>query len=400
MAERRVLVIGVAPGQTSLSEDLLRQLEAADLLVSAERHIPLAKGFKGETLPVEGKVSEAVARVVSDKALKAVFLASGDPGFFGIGALLYKKLPGEVELIPAVTSLQAAFAKLGASWSEARFASLHGKGFENLFPLLGAPAVGLLTDEKNSPSSIASFLVEAGWGDLKMGVCGNLGLAGETVELGPVASFTRWTGPALNVVALFNEKPDERPLGPGIPDEEFIHPRGRITKSFVRAAALAKLSLPRRGVMWDVGAGSGSVGIEAALLSPNLRVYGVEKDDEAFSHAVENRKKFRAASLSLHHGEAPEALAALPDPDRVFIGGSGGQLPEVLDHAFARLSAGGTIVVSTVLAETFHTSLGWARARNLQADWSELLASHSKPTGSGTRLSAQDPVTLLRIVKG
>lgn len=401
MTGGRITVLGIAPGQTSFDQWERAEIETADLLVGAQRHLEMAGGFKGETMPVEHSVSAAVERVVSDRQLKAVFLASGDPGFFGIGALLLKKLPkGEVCLKPKITSLQAAFGKLGLPWSDARLISLHGRSFEALDAVLGASTVGILTDASNGPARIARHLAETGFDGYEMAVAADVGMPAETIETGSPGSFLDWNGSTLNVVILSGLKDDPRPLGPGLPDEGFLHPRGRITKDIVRAAALSRLALPRKGVLWDIGAGSGSVGIEAALLSPLLRVYCVEKDEEAHGHAVENRRNFRAANVTVLKGEAPGALSRLPDPDRVFIGGSGGLLGGVLDEAFKRLKPGGLAVVSTVLAETFHETLNWSKEAGYETEWCEIQVSRSKPTGQGTRLKASDPVTLVTIFKG
>jgi len=402
MSAPRIHVIGVAPGCRQLDEQARELLAGAGLVVSAARHLPLVEGagFTGEVMEVEWRVGEAVARVVADPSLHAVFLASGDPGFFGVAVLLQRKLPPEqVAVLPAVSSMQLAFARAGVSWSDARFASLHGRKIETLAPVLGAPKVGLFTDPTNTPATIAQFLVDAGWDDLEMVVCAELGLEGEKVERGPVRQFTDWAGSALNVVILLRTGDDLRPLGPGLADDRFAHPRGRITKAAVRATALGLLELPRAGVLWDVGAGSGSVSIEATLLCPALRVYAVERDEEAVGHVRENRKRFRAAGLTVVPGAAPAALAGLPDPDRVFIGGSGGALHDILDPIFQRLSPGGVVVVSTVLAETFAAALEWGRRAAREPEWLEIGVSRSRPTGAGTRRVAENPVTLIKFRK-
>jgi precorrin-6Y C5,15-methyltransferase (decarboxylating) len=395
----RVIVAGVAPGCEVLDAKTEALLKGADLLVVAKRHMVLAKNFTGEVVGVERRVGETVNRVAADPTLKAVFLASGDPGFFGIATLLSRKLPaGELEVIPAVSSMQAAFAMLGVSWSDARFASLHGRPFAGLAKVLGAPKIGLLTDEKNTPAKVSRFLVDAGWGNLEMAVVSDIGMAGESVERGPVGDFAAWTGSAMNVVVLIDGAADTRPLGPGLPEELFAHPRGRITKREVRAAALGLLSLPREGVMWDVGAGSGSVGIEAALLAPALTVYAVERDAEAFGHVVENRKRLKVANLVPVDGGAPEALELLADPDRVFIGGSGGMLAQVLDLVAGRLKAGGKVVITTVLQETFDEALKWAASTSdWRASWSEIVSSRSKQVGTGTMKISQNPVSIICI---
>jgi len=394
----RITVLGIAPGQKALDARALEKTASADLLVGATRHLALLGPCRGKLMAIEGRVGEAVELVAADPALTAVFLASGDPGFFGVGALLIKKLGrGEVEIIPAFSSLQLAFARLGESWSEARWASLHGKPLDSLAPLLGASRIGLLTDPQNTPASIAAYLIDAGWGELRMAVCEDLGEEGEKIVEGSPVDFTRWSGSPLNVVLLFDRAGEPRRLGPGLPDELFLHPRGRITKRYVRAAALSALELPQTGVLWDVGAGSGSVAIEAALLRPYLTVFAIEKDPEALGHIRENRRRLKAARVTVVDGEAPRALSGLPAPDRVFIGGSGGNIESILELAFSAMNPGGLALVSTVLTETFQAALAWAASTGRTADWNQLQVSHSKTTGSGTRLSASDPVTLLQI---
>lgn len=398
MKAPRVHVIGVPPGCRQLNAEALELVAEADLVVAAERFRPLIADFANEVMAVEHRISEAVDRVAADPKLRAVFLASGDPGFFGIAALLWRKLPpGDVRVLPAASAMQHAFARAGVPWSDARMASLHGRDIGDLAPVLGASKVGLFTDGENNPARIARFLSDAGWEDLEMVVCSDLGGPAEQVERGTAADFLHWRGSDLNVVLLLRRGPDPRPLGPGLPDSAFRHPRGRITKSIVRAAALGLLELPRAGVLWDVGAGSGSLGIEAALLAPELRVYAVERDPEALEDLRANRRGLRAASVTVVEGEAPAALAALPAPDRVFIGGSGGSLPAALDASFARLSAGGAVVVATVLAETFAAGIEWAKRTGRAAEWTEVSFSRSRPTGAGTRLAAENPVTLLKL---
>lgn len=397
---RRVTVAGVAPGQTVLDAKTLAAAAQADLIVGAKRFLALLSPTEAAILEVEGQVSAAVDRVAANPKMKALFLASGDPGFFGIGALLVKKLgSAEVEIFPAVSSLQYAFARAGSSWSDAALLSLHAKPLDSLAAHLGAPKIGLLTDRVNTPAAIARYLIEGGCGDMAMTVCSDLGLEGEKLETGKPSDFAGWEGSPLNVVLLAQAANLPRFSVPGVGDAEFRHPRGRITKRLVRSAALALLELPQAGVLWDIGAGSGSVGIEAALLRPGLVVCSVEKDAEALGDIHANKLKFRVAALKVVEALAPEGLADLPAPDRVFIGGSGGNLASILDISWERLPLGGLILLSTVLAETQADALAWARSNNIEAELTQLSVSHSKRTGTSTRLAAQDPVTLITLRK-
>jgi precorrin-6Y C5,15-methyltransferase (decarboxylating) len=395
-------VIGVPPGARELPPEARSAALGAALLAGAPRHLALAPEFAGErwSLEGEGRLAALAARLAGEPELRAAVLASGDPGFFGFAATVLGRLPpGEVRVWPAVSSMQLAFARAGEPWSGARFASLHGRPLEELAPVLGAPRVGVFTDSRNTPARIAGFLEDAGWGGLEMVVAEDLGLATERVSRGACREFLHWTGSALNVVLLIGSQEDPRPLGPGLPDESFAHSRGLLTKAEVRAVALGLLRLPRAGVFWDVGAGSGSVAVEACLLAPALRAYALEKTEEGFAHVRENRRRFRAAGLVPVHGQAPEALAGLPDPDCVFLGGSGGRLGELLDAAYGRLRPGGTLVAAAVLLDTLAEALEWARARGLEPDVTQVSCARSRPVAGRLRLEPLNPVNLLRFVR-
>jgi len=398
-AEPRVHVVGVAPGADTLPADPLEVALGCTLLAGAERHLALVPGFAGEVVRLTGGVSALAERLARETDLRAAVLASGDPGFFGIAATLRRALPGEqVRVWPAVSSMQLAFARAGESWNDARFASAHGRSLENLGVALGAPRVGFFTDAENSPARIAEFLEETGWDDLEMVVAEDLGLPTERLTRGPVGRFLGWQGSDLNVVLLLRSGPDPRPLGPGLPEGAFSHSRGLITKAEVRAVALGLLRLPRSGVLWDVGAGSGSVGVEACLLAPGLRACAVERTTDGIAHVRENRRRFRVAGLLPVHGRAPEALEGLPDPDAVYIGGSGGDLGAILDACRDRLRPGGTLVAAAVLVDTLCEALAWGQGAGLEPELTQISCARSRAVGGRQRLEPENPVTLVRFV--
>jgi precorrin-6Y C5,15-methyltransferase (decarboxylating) len=399
MKKTRVWVIGVHPGCRKLDLDTQKIIAESGIVYTSERHRFLVDNIAGMVEVVEGKIVDRALEVAADPSRSAVFLASGDPAFFGVAALLLRKFePGEVVIRPAVSAMQVAFAQAGLSWSDARITSLHGRDLQELAQVLGAPKVGLFTDSVNTPARIARFLMETGWDDLEMIVCADLGQPTESVMRGLVEDFIDWEGSDLNVVILVQASQDPRPFGPGIPDALFDHDRGKITKAAVRAVVMGLLELPRgRSVLWDVGAGSGSVGIEAALLNPYIQVWSVERDEDALKHIRENRKRFRTASVWIANGPAPDALDGLPPPDRVFVGGSGGRLPEILDKSFARLKEGGIVVVSAVLSETFAEAIIWAKNNRKRAEWVDLSFSRSRKVGEGNIRAAENPVILVKI---
>ncbi len=396
----RVHVIGVEPGAAALPRAAVEAARGCRLLAGARRHLELVPGFAGETVALEGGVGDVVERIAADPGMTAALLASGDPGFFGIGALVLRRLPREaVRLWPAVSSMQLAFARAREPWSGARFASLHARPLETLAPLLGSPRIGLFTDPENHPGRIARFVLDAGWDDYEMVVAEDLGLPSERLRRGPPGAFLDWKGSDLNVVLLLRTGPDPRPLGPGLPDDAFLHKGGMLTKREVRASALGLLGLPREGVLWDVGAGSGSVSVEACLLAPGLRAFAVERDPAAVRCIRENRRRFRVAGLVPVHGEAPDALAALPDPHAVFVGGTGGCTTGILTACWARLRPGGSMVVAATLLETLAEVRAWAGPQGLDAAVSALAAWRSRPLAGRTRLAPTNPVFLVRMTK-
>ena len=396
-ASARVHVIGVPPGAASLPEEVREAVASCRLLAGAVRHLELIPGFSGETCPLEGRLSELLQRLEAEPGLTAAVLASGDPGFFGVaGALVRRLSAAEVRVWPAVSSMQVAFARVGEPWSDARFASLHGRPLENLAAVLGAPRIGLFTDPENGPARVARYLVESGWAGLEMVVAEDLGLTTERVRRGAVPDFEHWQGSPLNVVLLLGGDRRLAPLGPGLPDEGFAHSGGLITKAEVRAVALGRLRLRPGGVLWDVGAGSGSVSVEACLLFPGLLAYAVEKEAGRLEHIRENRRRFRAAGVVPVAGEAPGVLGGLPDPDAVFIGGSGGEPARLLQAAWQRLRPGGTLVAAAVLVETLCDILSWARGVGVEGDLLQVACSRSRPLGARRRWEPLSPVTLFR----
>lgn len=398
MIPARIHVIGIEPGATALPPGVRVDVDSCALLAGAARHLELLPEFVGERYDLAEGLQPLVERLATDPTLRVAVLASGDPGFFGVAALLLRRIPREqLHLHPAVSSLQLAFARAGEPWSDARFASLHGRPLENLAAVLGAPRIGLFTDGTNNPPAIARFLLDSGWDDGEMVVAEELALPGERLTRGPPRELLEWRGSELNVVLLLRPGQDPRPLGPGLPEEEFSHSRGLITKAEVRAVALGLLRLPRQGVLWDVGAGSGSLTVEACLAAPGLRAFAVEKTADGLGHIRENRRRFRVAGLVPVAGVAPEALGDLPNPDCVFVGGSGGNLAQILDTCWGRLRPGGTLVVSAVLTETLGETLDWCRERGVPVAFREVSAARSRPVAGRHRLEPQNPVTLVQI---
>jgi precorrin-6Y C5,15-methyltransferase (decarboxylating) len=318
-------------------------------------------------------------------------LASGDPGFFGIVRTLGARFgPDALRVHPAPSSVALAFARLGLHWDDALVVSAHGRDRADAIAQLRASTaakVAVLCSRDNPPEALARALLADGETDRRAAVLTRIGEPEEAHFTGALATVAEGTFDPMSVLVVEAIAPTTVPGQPtlawGAPEHEFAHRDGMITKAEVRAIVISKLQLPREGVLWDVGAGSGAVGIECAQLSPGLRVVAIEHDHDSAARIRENARRHRVAIEVVEH-RAPEAFASLPAPDRVFVGGGG---IDVLDAACAALRAGGIAVATYAIVD--RAVAAWQRLGNL----CEVAVSRGVATGEhGVRLVAQNPV--------
>lgn len=288
---------------------------------------------------------------------QAVLLASGDPLFYGIARFLCDRLGEEhFEVLPHVSSMQLAFARVKESWDEAYLTNVATQELQRIVEKVrSAEKVGVFTSSEVPPSVLAKALLEQGIDYFNAYVCENLGSKDERVTRGSLSQIANQQFGDLNVMILVRlpDVPD-RPASLkgkrifGNPDEFFLQSqpkRGLLTPCEVRVLALAEMDLGPNSIAWDVGAGSGSVAIEAAQLSPGGQVYGIEMDAEDYNLLIENAQKFGTHNLTPVLGEAPQAWTELPDPDAIFIGGTGRGVLQLTDLAWQRLKQEGRFVV-------------------------------------------------------
>ncbi len=291
-----------------------------------------------------------------------VVLASGDPLFFGIGRRILDEFPEyEVSVVPAVSSMQLACARFTIPWDDAVFISLHGRNWDDFaVRVLSHHKTVLLTDSVNNPAAVAAKLSrECGTLITESITCHigeRLGMPEERLFSGTLHEVAESKFSDPNVMILLNPayhsgRKESRPLF-GLQEKEICHSRGLLTKNEVRAAAIHALRFTGEGVFWDVGAGSGSVGLEVSRMFPALTVLSIEKEKEQWKNIDSNIKKFKALNMTLIKGAAPDALYSLAAPDRVFVGGSGGNLRAILGYCAERLKSGGVIVVNAVIEKT------------------------------------------------
>uniref|UniRef100_A0A7C1FM67 tRNA (guanine(46)-N(7))-methyltransferase n=1 Tax=Caldilinea aerophila TaxID=133453 RepID=A0A7C1FM67_9CHLR len=389
-----VLVVGMHAGEPhGLPPTLRERIEAAQVLIGGGRHLACFPAFAGEKVVIAADADRAVARARRgwEQGERVAVLASGDPLWYGIGATLRKVLPPEaLEIHPAPASFQLAFAALAEPWHDATLLSAHGRPLADVLPrALAAAKVAILTDRVQTPAVIARALLAAGMqAEAACAVCENLGAADQrVVHMTLAEAAQREDFAPLNVFVVWNPRP-RLPRPPGLPDDAFVTIGGQITKREIRLLTLAELALNAYEVFWDIGAGSGAVAIEAAASQPTAHVFAVERRPEFCACIRQNLARLDTANVQVIEGSAPEVCCDLPDPDAVFIGGSGGRLTELVSMAQERLRSGGRLVVNLVTLERLEL------LRQLMPTAQTTLAqiSRSKVIQSSLRLEALNPV--------
>ncbi|BDQ33882.1 precorrin-6y C5,15-methyltransferase (decarboxylating) subunit CbiE [Pseudodesulfovibrio portus] len=403
-----VRVIGLTPGSLHLPEHAQRFLADAHLVVGGKRVldavpsglIPDSAAVRTVSGPLP-PLFDAIRKAMG-KGLNVVVLADGDPLFFGIGKRLGEEIGRENLLVtPNVSTLQLAAARLGLPWQEMDFVSLHGRDdFSPLYAsLVRADLIAVFTDATNTPAEVARALLERGADCFSMTVLEDLGTPEERVR--PLALPETWgmDFSDLNLVILERQYPPEIELTLGIPDHYYLHQKNLITKLPVRAAGLAHLNVEPGSTVWDLGAGCGSVSIEASHLARRGRVFAVERHKTRAAMIRENIRRTGAWLVETILGEMPDVLEGLPAPDRVFIGGGlGGESNRdsaLLEVACDRLAARGRIVAHCILLDTLHA----AKAHFDRLGWhfgvTQLQASATDSLAGDLRFKAQNPVFVL-----
>lgn len=339
----RIAVVGIAGGP-SPGVEVRRLVETADVVVGGRHHLDAFAPGARRRVVLAGDVAGVLDEIDATEGTVCV-LASGDPGFFGIVRPLAERFGrGALEVHPAPSSVALAFARLGLPWDDAIVVSAHGRSLDAAADrVCAARKAAVLVSPDNPPEALGRALLGRGAAHDRVFVCSRLGEPSEEVadtDLPGLATGT-WDWRSV-VVLLAGTGVGPRSLAWGRPEAAFAHRDGMITKAEVRAVVLGKLDLPAAGVLWDVGAGSGSVAVECAALAPGLDVHAIERDRDDAANVRANARSL-GVRVAVHEGHAPEALRGLPDPDRVFVGGGG---LDVLDAVASRVLPGGMIVAT------------------------------------------------------
>ncbi len=350
-------IVGIGEdGALGLSPAACALIRAADRVFGGARHLALAGDLiTGTATPWPSPFADGIAAVLAARGQKVCVLASGDPFLHGVGATLARHVPAqEMRVIPAPSAFSLAAARLGWPLAQTEQVSLHGRDIGRIRPALQPGArVLALTSDGDGPRQVAALLSALGFGATRLTVLEALGGPHERVRSVEAAGFDLKDVGPLNVVALEIAAAPEAPVLPltcGLPDEMFAHD-GQLTKREIRAMTLSALA-PRHGeLLWDVGAGAGSIAIEWLLTHPSLRAIAIEGHPTRAERIGQNALALGVPHLDIVTGTAPDAFAGLPRPDVIFIGG-GGSEPGVMEGALAALKPGGRLVANAVTLET------------------------------------------------
>jgi precorrin-6Y C5,15-methyltransferase (decarboxylating) len=411
--EGKVYIVGVgSDGLAGLTARARELLLSAELVLGSDNALALLPELKTEHYRIGPDLQEVVRLLEGQLGRKRmVIVGGGDPLFYGVARYLCDRLGKDrFEVLPHVSSMQLAFARVKESWEEAFLTNLATHPLDSVIDRIRtAETVGLFTSEEDNPPAIARQLMARGLDYFKAYVCENLGAPDERVTQGELADIQEMEFAPLNVMILKRKpgRPDQQ-RGPGRfrrfgnPDDVFAQSRpqsGLITQAEVRAIGLALLDIQPASVVWDIGAGSGSVAIEAAQLAHPGMVYAIEQEVADYHLIVANAQTFGVGNLTAVHGTAPAVFAGLPAPDAVFVGGTGKEVARLLEAAYAVLRPAGHMVVNVATLEAI--SATYAVLKRLAAKVGVLLVNIARGTEQleTLRFEAVNPTFLLSVTK-
>ena len=392
-----VTLIGMGSGQPeNLTLQGLAALRQADLILGARRLLAVLPAGCTENRAAAYRPDEVAELLQTSGAENAVLVYSGDTGFYSGASSMMEKLEAlgvRARVLPGLSSIQLLAAALGRPWQGWNLVSAHGRTCDPVAECMQGRPTFFLTGGSEDPATLCAQLEAEGFGDVQ-GVVGQcLGTPEEKLFRGSVKELAAGRFNSLSVLLV--EAVEGLPRrAPGLPDEAFERGDVPMTKQEVRAAVLAKLAVRPEDILWDVGAGTGSVSVELALAAPRGRVYAVECRPEGCALIKANREKFRTRNLVLVEGLAPDALSDLPAPDAVFIGGSKGSLAAIVDAALDK-NPDARICVSAIALETLSAAVAALTDKGRTVQVSQIAVSRAKAVGGLHLMMAQNPIYLI-----
>ena len=393
---QKISLVGIGMGaEKTLTLEGKKAFDEAELLIGAKR-MTEAVQKPGQSVLHEYRSERIVEYIKAHPEYRTVAIAlSGDVGFYSGAKKLVDLLEGNVEVICGISSVVYFMAKIGFSWDDAKIVSAHGRKCNLVSLIRHNPKVFSILGTEDGVASLAKKLVYYGMGDVILYVGENLSYENEKIFHDKAENLTEYRGDALSVVTAYNEEATPLSAVHGIRDEEFLRGKAPMTKEEVRTVSLSKLCLAEDSVCYDVGAGTGSVSIEMALRAWNGEVYAIEKKEDALGLLKENRQKFAVDNLKIIPGTAPEAMMELPVPTHAFIGGSSGNMNEIVKLLLEK-NPEVRIVINCITLETVTEAMNAIRDFNLtDVDIVQLGAARSKTVGRYHMMMGENPIYII-----
>lgn len=398
MTGLKIYLIGIGTGNKHmLTEQAVQAMNECEVFIGAKRMLGLVDDMRQPVYDAY-KTEEICGYIDAHSEIKTVgILLSGDCGFYSGAKRLVKALEGhETEIIPGISSLVYLCAKLKIAWDDMMITSLHGQKKNIVGYVRDSKKVFTLLSGEKDLRELCQKLIYYGFSDVRMHIGQNLSYENEMIIHTTPAELEDYSYGRLAAVVIENDNPVKY-VGRALKDEEFIRSNVPMTKEEVRTVSLSKLGLKNDSVLYDIGAGTGSVSIAAALQSPDIRVYAIERNSAAAELIEENKRKFAADNIEIIRGSAPEAMKGLEAPSHIFIGGSGGNMEDIINAAWA-LELRAKIVINTVSLESLAQVTGILnKLEDISSDVTLMCVSKSRAIGKYNLMTAQNPVYIISL---
>ncbi len=396
----RIHIIGMGMGNEELlTVQAQRAIDNCAVLIGDKR---LLSGYEhtGKILHLATRAGDVVQLAAQyEPEIRIGVLVSGDVGFYSLAKTMLEKLTEPAELYCGINSLQYFASKLQIPWQDSALVSMHGRSGNILAQLRAKERVFLLTGGQYSVHRICEILQEYDLGELQVAVGERLGYHDEGIVRGTAAELATMKFDDLSVMVLFRND-QVRPLTVhGLADEEFIRDKAPMTKQEVRTVSIAKLAIKPTDIIYDIGAGTGSVALEMALQAVEGHVYAVERMSAASDLIKKNMHKFQVQNLTIINSYAPKGLEDLPVPDKIFIGGSGGNMGEILDYVYARNPLA-LVVLNCITMESVSECVEYYKNKPYSLEFTHMAVARSRKVGSYNMMMGANPVYIIQAVQG
>lgn len=408
--DRKLYIVGLGPGSRKLLHPAAAAaIEESDVLIGGKRNLEAFEDLNREKVEIGNNLEEVYTYIMDNIGLKRIaVLVTGDPGIYSIMEFLKSRLVNaEIEVLPGISSIQYLCSKLKLSWNDMFITSLHGRQQEDLADIVGSnKKVAVFTGGKCRPDKVCQRLLEYNLTDVIVTVGENLSYPNERIVRGVPEEIGALDFDSLSVMIIENGNAEKCPGGewiyaaPGIPDDRFIRGDVPMTKEEVRAVSLSKLRLKEDSIVYDIGAGTGSVSIECGICCKKGRVFAVEKEPDAVELITKNIEKFRLSNVEIVRGEAPAAAAGGPAPDKVFVGGTGGNMEEILKWVNSFDKNIRVVINSVTIESTYEAVNGLEKQGFENIDIVNMAVSRSRAAGKKHLMQAQNPVYIISAEKG